>query len=431
MKQAKRVLSKLYVWIAGDSRAARGAFHLTVGLAALIITVSHRPDSLLNPQFWAEDGRVWYADAYNLGAFYSLFKPEAGYFQTVSRLVASIAQILPFAFAPLFFNICAIAIKVAVVNFVVSSRMSHAVSSLSARLFLAFIYLALPHSFETTANLTNAQWHLAFLAFLVIVATPAKSAFWKIFDTFVIVLSALSGPFCILLLPIAVINYYVTRKKRLAVLIGIIAAGSIIQVTSLMFFERPSRQPLGASIELLAKIIGGHLFVNSIFGDGVYRRLIINGWWNVFTASAVSMAGVAMMVYGFIRGHLELRLFIGFSLLIVVAALGSPTISDAVPQWTAMWPERVGSRYWLIPISCFLATLLSLGYRSSSKMLRISFCVLLGLSIIGILGDWRHPRFIDLQFPAHAANFQRASTGQEVIIPINPNWEMRLIKKEN
>ena len=70
-----------------------------------------RPDALLNAQFWAEDGAFWYADAYNAGPWISLFQPENGYFQTISRLVAGISLLFPLRDAPLFFNVAAITIQ--------------------------------------------------------------------------------------------------------------------------------------------------------------------------------------------------------------------------------------------------------------------------------------------------------------------------------
>ncbi len=42
-------------------------FYLLIGLIAFAVLVSRQPDRLLNAQFWAEDGTIFYANAYNLG----------------------------------------------------------------------------------------------------------------------------------------------------------------------------------------------------------------------------------------------------------------------------------------------------------------------------------------------------------------------------
>jgi hypothetical protein len=45
--------------------ALQGAIAFGLGISVFI---ARRPDILADPQLWAEDGRVWFQDAYNLGA---------------------------------------------------------------------------------------------------------------------------------------------------------------------------------------------------------------------------------------------------------------------------------------------------------------------------------------------------------------------------
>ncbi len=63
-------------------------------LVFLVLILSHRPDSLILPSFWAEDGVFWYADAYRVG-LESLTYPANGYLQSVSRLTACLAVQFP------------------------------------------------------------------------------------------------------------------------------------------------------------------------------------------------------------------------------------------------------------------------------------------------------------------------------------------------
>ena len=139
-------------------------FHLVIFVIASAIVISRRPDALLNAQFYAEDGTLWYADAYNQGAIRALFIPVVGYFQTFSRLIGALAQPLPLLWVPLFFNLVAITIQVLPVNLLISERFSKLSPNLQTRLVLAFLYLVLPNSAEPHANVTNCQWRLALLA---------------------------------------------------------------------------------------------------------------------------------------------------------------------------------------------------------------------------------------------------------------------------
>ena len=405
-------------------------FYVLSSAVAFLIILSRRPDAILNPQFWAEDGKVWYADAYNHGVIYSFFTPVAGYYQTISRLVAFFAQAFPFAYAPLIFNLAAISVKILVVNFLLSSRLSNLIPSLAGRILIAFIYLAIPHSHETNANLTNAQWHLAFLSFLIIIATPNAKTLWKIFDFAAILVSALSGPFCLLLLPIAAIKWAKSRENWKVVLLIILAVGAIIQISSILTNERPSQQPLGASFGLFLKIIGGHLFVSSIVGEKIYERIINYSLWNEGVAFFVNLVGFGLLIYTFIKSKFELRLLIIFSAMICFGAFVSPAVSSEVPQWTVMWLPGYSLRYWMIPIFCYLLALLYLAKNAEISLVRYVSIALLVLASGGIAADWNYPKFKDFEFQKYAAEFENAPAGQEVLIPINPDsWEMRLVKK--
>ena len=295
---------------------------------------------------------------------------------------------------------------------------------------IAFVYLALPHSPETNANLTNAQWHLALLSFLIIVAAPSEKTLWKTFDFIIVLISALSGPFCLLLVPIALLKWTKTRDRRAIVLTLVLTFGSAVQLCSLLTTARPSSQPLGATVDLFFKIVGGHWFLSAIVGEKIHHRMIDRSLWNEGVAVAVSLLGFGLMIYAFIRSNLELRLLIVFSSMICCAALASPAISSDAPQWTVMWTAGIGSRYWLIPIFSYFIVLFYLAVSAEFRFLRYVSSALLVLSLVGIAADWKYPRFKDLEFQKYAAAFENAPAGEEISVPINPEpWEMRLVKK--
>ncbi len=404
-------------------------FYFLSIIASLLILYTRRPDALTNPQFWAEDGRVWFAQAYNQGIIYSLTTPEAGYFQTISRLTAIFSQYFPFDYAPLIFNLVAVAAKIFVVQFILSKRVTNFLPALWMRIFAAFFYLAIPHSYETHANLTNAQWHLALLGCLIIIAAPPVTRIWKVFDFAVISIFALSGPFCLLLLPVALIKFYAEGNRWILTLLIVIAAGCLIQGTALLIFDRPSHAPLGANINLFLRILGGHLFVSSIFGENGYSWTIDRPFWKDGVAVIINLIGLTLIIYAFLKTNLELRLLTIFSFFIVAGAFISPAASDKIPQWEILRYPVIGSRYWLIPIFCFVLLLFWTARKAENKFMRRTAILLLVLSPIGICQDWQYPPFIDLDFPKYAAEFNSAAAGSEVNIPINPNWKMSLKKK--
>lgn len=404
--------------------------HILLFIVFFAIVVHRRPDTFLNPQFWAEDGAVWYANAYNLGIIHSLAIAIVGYFQTISRLVAAFAQFFPFSWAPLIFNVVAIIIKVLPVSFMVSSRFSSVIPVLNIRIFLSFLYLALPNSWEIHANLTNAQWHLALLAFMVIVAEPSDRPSWRCFDIGVVMLSGLSGPFSLFLAPIAALRWWLRRDKWIFVLFLLVGICALIQTIcfSIMYDSR-SHISLGATPELFVRILSGQVFLGALIGQRGYE-------WTGCYSSVHSMLSLIIAVIGFIviinallKAPVQLRLFISFAALIFSAALILPQASDTIPQWQALSTPGNGGRYWFMPMLAFVTIQVWMLSESRSCLSRAFAVLAISIMAIGIIVDWQHPRYVDFEFKKYVQQFEMSPQGKQVTIPINPaGWSMTLIK---
>ncbi|HEX6492672.1 MAG TPA: hypothetical protein VF112_04115, partial [Candidatus Dormibacteraeota bacterium] len=101
-------------------------------LLAAGILVARRPDAVTHPQFWAEDGTVYYADAYNRGAS-ALLSPGAGYLVLTPRLTALLAQPLGLGEAPAIFNLVGLSFQLLPALFILSSRFARLIPSLWLR----------------------------------------------------------------------------------------------------------------------------------------------------------------------------------------------------------------------------------------------------------------------------------------------------------
>src|SRR4029077_18779110 len=192
-----------------------------LAMAALTLAVvMRRVDALQHPQFWAEDGADWFAQAYNDGRLTSLFIPHSGYFQTISRLLGNVGVTVGLVAAPLLSNLVALLFELAPALFLVSSRFAPVIPSLRLRVLLAAIYVAVPNS-EVHANITNAQWHLAILACMVLMVPGSPRRAWRGFYIAAVVLCGLSGPFAVLLLPVGLLRFWFTRARRDAGLVAL------------------------------------------------------------------------------------------------------------------------------------------------------------------------------------------------------------------
>lgn len=397
--------------------------------ASVLLLFGRKPDILLNPQFWAEDGRNWYADAYNVGPWVSLFTTEAGYFQSLSRIVASIAQIFPLGQAPLVFNLTAVLIQAGVAAFIVSDRCKTFIGSRFARCVLALLYIVLPNAWEVHGNLTNSQWHLALLVCLIVVTAEPVSKGARFVDLALTAISAVSGPFCVLLFPISFVIAWRDRTRHKILMLIIISVGCVVQAFALLTTTREVQSVLGASVELFFQIIGRHLVIGPLLGVRGFSKLESMGLWNWFTATTLTIVSLVSTTYLLRRVSNELRLVIAFALLITITALAWPAVTLEQGQWTAIANNVTAQRYWFVPCFVFYAGLLFVIANVRSKVEKAIAVGLLVISSYGVVVDYKIPPLKDFDFQTHAAEFERAEPGTTVSIPINPDWKMQLKKK--
>ncbi len=402
--------------------------HSMIFLLACVVITLRRPDAIFHAQLYAEDGHVWFADAYNLGWWHALFQAHTGYYQTLPRLGASLALLVPFALAPLVLNLIAIAVMAMPVNILLSSR-SGAWGSLRSRTLLASVYLVLPNCAEISYGITESQWLLALSAFLVIGASTPRNIADQVFDLGVMLLCGLTGPFCILLLPLAAILAWKRQNRWHWVVAGILAALCLIQVWALLVVDPAgrTRAVTGASLALLARILGGQVYLATLLGaNGLAAR---SGLIVLFCCIAV--AGTALVAIHFATGNLVRKLFLLFSAMLFIVSLISPTgsIPGGLPSWHSL-ASAAAVRYWFFPSLAFAWSLIWCS-RQPSRVLRIVSASLLCLMCFGIIRDWRHAPFQDMHFAEHARRFASSPRGETITIPLNPNgWNMQLVKHE-
>lgn len=400
---------------------------------AFIILVLRRPDALFNPQFWAEDGVIWYADAYRLGGIHSLLLSYAGYCNFAARLVAALVQSFPLAWAPFIFNLVAIAIQILPAILISSSRFATLIPNFRIRLLFAFAYLVLPIPPEIHANLTNSQWHLAVLAYLILAARSSNYLGWKIFDLCAILFSSLSGPYSFFLTPIAGCLALRRRNQWSIILFIAMLAGAGVQLIIVQSSTSPAsvQFPILLALHFLSKILAGQVFLGSLLGYKVAAAIAsAKLLYSVLTIFITSI-GISALVYTLIRSPLELKLLIIYGACILGATLVLPVIrGDTIESfWGAMSVPGLGGRYYFIPNLAFVTTVVWLLKKMNPRPVRWTARFALFAMLIGVILHFRHPPFTDFQFREYARQFEDLASGVKLTIPINPpGWSMDLTK---
>jgi hypothetical protein len=408
-------------------------FHLLVVITGFLIIFSRRPDAIMNPQFWAEDGQRWYADAYQFGIRCLLIPDElGGYFHSVSRLSALMATIFPFVIAPLVMNLIAIAIQLLPASIFLSSRFSNI--ALWKRLIAAFVYFALPNTYEVNANTTTIQWHLGLLACMVLLAPSTRNWKWHVFDGIVLVLISLDSPVGVVLLPIAAAVWWMRRNRGSATSLAALLPGAMIQALTVLFSHARPAAPNGPNWHRLIRILGGQIFMSPLLGNMTLLHMTWRHFPNyVFARESIAFViGLAVLFYALRYAPAEVKLFILFGFAVLSLSLAHPIPGLAhEPQWELLAFPGHGNRYYFLPSVSFLVALAWIASCASKIPRRVAGVLLLMLPL-GIVRDWRYPDFADLHFKEYALRFEALAPGAKIEIPLNPvnaaHWTMELTK---
>jgi hypothetical protein len=385
---------------------------------------TRRPDMFLHAQFYAEDGRYWYAQAYNQGWLRSLLIPQAGYLQTLPRLVAGLTLLLPFRDAPLVMNLFGIALHALPVNALLSAR-CRTWGSLRMRMVMATIYVVLPNASQVHVVVTNGQWHVVVLELLLAFGAAPRTWAGRVSDLVLFAIGSISGPFSILLLPPVLFFWWRRRESWMLVLSAVLAAGASLQAFTILHASRPVVSQLGATPRLFLRMIGGNIVLDSILMPGRFNDRL-----PTVVMLAAALFGAVVVIYGFRLASLPLRLMMVFTAAFFAAAVHAPYIEGARPAWQLL-VDDLGCRYYYYPMLVFLWSAVWCVFRGPGRFARIlGACVLVPM-IIGVARDWRYPAFADYHFPAGVERLASAKPGERVIIPLNPGveWKMELIKR--
>ena len=390
---------------------------------SFLLIASRRIDALTRAQFYAEDGIVWYAQAYTIGPWRALLLPRDGYLQTLPRMVAAFSLAFPLTRAPLVMNIAGLLVQALPAAFLLSARMKNW-GPLPLRCALAFIYIALPNAAELHASITEAQWHLALAACLLTLAQPPSAPSKRVFDFIILLLCGLSGPFVIPLAAIAVFRAWRRRDAQRRIALGaVLVTCAALQAGCLLFSHSRAHEKLGANLHSFLEMLAAQIFAGALVGrNALHRR-------GDLVLVSVAAAGTLVLMYSFRKASLEWRLFLTFCACIFAASLANPTAGHTISQWSTLsgvWD----SRYWFFPMLAFVWSLIWCVFRGPALTFRIIAAACLVLMLLYLPKNWRLPPAPDVHFGDAARRFERARRGEIVKLPVlPPGWTMELQKK--
>ncbi|HKA29348.1 MAG TPA: hypothetical protein VKH82_08240 [Candidatus Binatia bacterium] len=408
-----------------------------LGVAAILATVivARRPDMITNPQFWGEDGFIYFQQNLLLGFpravtnFYMNF-PNVG-----QRLIAAAGGLVPFAAAPRVYTTTAIAISALCVATFSLPAFRHLVRSDLLRVLWAIAVVSLPFQDYNAIGLfgspANVGWWVAvwllLLSFIRIPRQPGRVMFLALGAG----LAVFSTPHALVGAPFWVLRGWraIRRSDRLelAFALTLVSAlalcivvtgdlGSNVQGTfHLSFFDMPpvylARYVRLVSDQVTALVLEpGALKAARAAGPGAPAGVAL-----VVLASLVAIALI---------GEREKLIVIVAEVYLFLASLFFSMVGRLV--FALLTLESFPARY-TIPSGAMLllAVVTALDGLPRGRLRLVAI-----LLVTGILAWSFRPRFAlgafgDQHWPQYAALLEqklRARSTAPLTIPINPPW---------
>jgi len=386
--------------------AQKRAVVLGAVAAVGLILFLRKPDSLENPQFFAEDGTVFFIGARQLG-LQAVLTPYGGYLHLMPRLIALAAGFFDPLWTPAVYNGAALCFDVAVMGLLFSRRVP-----LPAKPGLALAFALVPHSGEVFLSLTDMQWCLALALVLLLLMDDAETAAQRWFDRIVLAVCGLTGPFICFLSPLFVVRAGVRRTAEAAILAFLALLAAAVQASYLYAYRSHFARPLPVDPRGLMASMAGRLYGTFWMGYGI-PAIPPSALWITMGVAVTAIAGWVAFRRGDWR---QSRATLALAWICFVVPVAIKFRYDA---HVIAGPGN-GDRYFFLPhvLLAWLLVTACIQYKGWRRMIPAT------LLATSLAFNLPHLRAAPLHDYAWAKHVQPIRDGDEFEIPINPSGLM-------
>lgn len=375
------------------------ATRLCITFLVVALVALRKSDSLINPQFWAEDGALLFIEGEHHGGWNLLFHSYAGYLLFIPRLIAALGAWIPLLHVPAFYAWSALALTGGIAWWLQSPRLN-----IRGGAFAALALAAVPHTGEVYLTLCNIQWITALGLFALVLADDAKTPATRFGELALLTAVGLTGPFILLTLPLFLWRASIRRSLWSFVLLGTALACAAAHIPSLLARVPDVTTTPWAAFHHAA-IIGRRVVVTLFFGTTPLPEILCA------TLAVATFAGLAFILWRR-RTTLPSALVLFVFALLVLAATGYKERPDT---WTLSELTN-GDRYFFIPKIILLWLLAALALTAGPRLRPVLFALLI-LPFITNAPRFLFPPALDQHW---RASCELISRGQPVRVPILP-----------
>ncbi len=418
-------------------RLGRNRFAFAVFLFALLFL--RRPTALARPQFWAEDGAVFFHDQLLFGAS-AIWRPYNGYLHLFSRTIAAVASFFAISWAPFIYAVTAFAGAAFCCSLLSWPHFRPLLPCDRLRMAVCVLWAAAFPAFELLGNIANLQWYLLVAAILLAVIPPhPKSRIAKFPVALLGAAIALSCPAALIVAPLILFDV-IRRSRVVSFRLGLLA-GLLVQCI-VMVEQHPAGEAGFKAVGTQALIavpvsLSNQVVLSGLLGQKHAYSLVTKGF---HFAGLIALAAVALVVWRFVRkSSAQLRLTVTAVVYLALSSLALALIVRTEVreslQGFGQFIRFGADRYFFCACCCFgylAAVLVFRAFPNWSAGRRSG--LLLGVFVLAIIFNFRTGKLADMHFNRYTADLEswkQARTERQphpaVIVPINPQpWVINL-----
>ena len=355
--------------------------------------IAIRIPEILKGRYWAEEGRVFFQQGWDLSWHRALLYSHAGYLNLAGNIAGVVANyFVPLEFACYVSIFLALLIQVLPILLLTLSKQKWITRNWNLA-YCSLLLTTMPMSQEVWLTSVCSHYHLTLCAALILALEPFTG--WAyVLENVLLFVAPLSGPGSVILVPLFWLRLFFDRSRRRIIQCGVITLGAAIQ---LLFFFHPAgrvilhgadkQSLLGIDPLLLLNVIYVKHVVGPLLGfqetldvTQSYFKLYQDGTFNPVPGALIVLGSALVMAFMVWRSRLDAArwLFLSGALLSAVSFCG------ALGNRSDSLMTAVNERYAFAPQVLFEICLVAIFASTRGPVKIILKCLIVWILVIGV-----------------------------------------------
>ncbi len=266
-------------------------------LTCAAILVARSPDQFTTPKLIAEDGNIFFADAFNYAPIAAILTPYSGYWHLIPRLIAEAGSFLPLDVVPLFYAFCALVLSSVALSWFYLPNFRNVVVNDDLRLLFVLLLVLMP-ILDPPLLIAYSQWQLALWGMLLVLMKPPRKLWVQWVLAFAYIAAQATAPVLFVLFPLWLWRMFKAPSRAQRYWIAMILAGTLFMfIATLQVREPPQAVDWQFLVTDIARGVAFRYFVSPFLGLTLSNEIArVVGWPAIYVLAIIVAVVLALAV---------------------------------------------------------------------------------------------------------------------------------------